>query len=117
MSLAFTSFTFDQAQYSPGQTITLTAAYTSTDPAEASSVASAVTVVLSDAASGTVTQTSDGSPAFPDFTTSVSADSAQPTTVSATDSRSTPGVWTLVSNSFTGTAAPFTGTAVLTSTA
>jgi hypothetical protein len=117
MSLAFISFSFDQPSYSPGQTINLTVVYTSTDLAAASSVASAVSVTLNDSASGSVAQASDGSAAFPMFATAIPADSAQPVTVSATDNRATPGAWAVVSNSLAGDAAPFTGTAVLTSTA
>jgi len=117
MSLAFTSFAFDQPEYAPGAVITLTVEYSSSDLEAASSVASAVTASLSDSTSGTVTQASDGSAAFPDFTVSTPASTAEPVTVSATDNRTAPGTWTLVSNTLSGTAAPFTGVAVLTSTA
>lgn len=110
MALTFTSLTFDQASYAPGQAITLTVDYTSTDEAPASSVTNAVTVALADAASGSVTQSQD-------FTVSTPANEAEPVTVSATDDRSTPGTWTLVSSALTGTAPPFSGTAVLTSAA
>lgn len=118
MSLAFTSFSFDQPEYNPGQTITLTVTYTSTDEAAGSSVVSAVTAALTDASTTTaVTQTSDGSASFPDFTVTTPANSAEPTTVAVSDNRSTPGTWALVSNNIAGNASPFTGTAVLTSTA
>jgi hypothetical protein len=40
-----------------------------------------------------------------------------PVTVSATDSRSPSGSWTVVSNSIDSTQTPFAGTAVLTSVA
>ena len=115
MALAFTSFAFDQAEYSSGATITLVVDYTSTDTASAASIANAVTVTLSDAASGSVAQASDGSASFPMFNTAVPA-GAQPVTVSAADSRTPSGAWALVSNTLSGTG-PFTGVAVLTSTA
>lgn len=117
MSLAFTSFAFDKAVYNPGDAITLTVVFTSDDVVPAASVASAVSVTLSDDASGSVTQTSDGSAAFPDFSVETVSDTAQPVNVSATDTRTPSGTWTVQSNSFAGTAAPFTGTAVLTSVA
>jgi hypothetical protein len=116
VALTFTSFSFDQPEYNPGQTITLTVDYTSTDLAAASDVTSAVTVTLTDAA-GTLAQASDGSASFPQFTVATPADTAQPVTVTATDNRTAPGTWALVSSTLSGTAAPFTGVAVLTSTA
>ena len=117
MSLAFVSFAFDAPEYNPGQAINLTVNYTSSDLASAASVASAVTVTLTDAASGAVTQASDTSGNFPDLTVTAPSAGAQPTSVSASDSRATPGTWTLVSNTISGDAAPFTGVAVLSSTA
>lgn len=117
MSLAFTSFTFDQPEYNPGQTITLSVVYTTTDLAAATTVTSAVTAVLTDATSGSVSQASDGSASFPNFVVSNPSGSPEPVDVTVTDDRTTPGTWTLVSNTVAGTAAPFTGTAVLTSTA
>lgn len=118
MSLAFTSFVFDSAEYSPGATITLTVDYTSTDTASSASIANAVTVTLSDAASGSVAQASDGSASFPMFSTSVPATGAEPVSVSASDNRATPGTWALVSNTpGPETVAPFSGIAILTSTA
>ena len=117
MSLSFTSWSFDAAQYSPGSTITLTVSYSSTDELPADDVTSAVTVAAVDATSGTVSQTSDASGNFPPFTVSTAASAPEPVEVSATDARTTPGTWTLVSNEFTSTSAPFTGTAVLSSTA
>jgi len=116
MSLAFTSFSFDKTLYNPLDVITLTVEYVSSDTAAASSVASAVTVVLADS-TGTASQASDGSAVFPDFTTAIPATGAEPVTVSASDSRTPSGTWTVASNSFTGSTAPFTGTAVLTSVA
>jgi len=114
MSLAFTSFVFDQTSYVPGQPVNLTVTYTSDDLDPGTSVETAVTVALSDAA-GSVSQTSDGSASFPLFTTVTPSGTPMATTVEATDPR--PGTWILVSNSFAGDAAPFTGTAVLSSVA
>jgi len=114
MSLAFTSFVFDKPVYNPGDAVTLTVAYTSDDVEAAAAVASAVTVSLSDSASA-ASQTSDGSAAFPDLSVQGAGSTPLPTTVSASDPR--PGTWTLVSNAFAGDAAPFAGTAVLTSVA
>jgi hypothetical protein len=114
MSLVFTSFAFDKPSYAPQDPITLTVSYTSDDLNPGTSVETAVTVTLSDAA-GTVSQTSDGSPAFPGFAVVTPSGTPEPTTVEAADTR--PGTWTLVSNSFSGDAAPFAGTAVLTSVA
>jgi len=114
MSLAFSSFIFDKAIYNPGDAITLTVNYTSDDLDPGTSVATAVTVALSDTA-GTVTQASDGSAAFPDLTVETPSGTPMATSVSASDPR--PGTWTLVSNAFSGGAAPFAGQAVLTSVA
>jgi hypothetical protein len=115
MALTISGWAFDQPVYNPGATITLTIDYTSTD-SSAANVSSAVTVTVSDAVSGAVTQASDGSVSFPDFATA-GAVTADPTTVSVSDNRPTPGTWTQVSNTLSGTAAPFTGVAVLTSVA
>lgn len=112
MALSFTSWSFDSASYAPGSTITLTVSYSSTDEAAASDVANAVTVALSDASSGSVSQSSDSSGNFPEFTVSTPSGAAEPVEVSAT-----PGTWTVVSNAFAGAASPFEGTAVLTSVA
>lgn len=112
--LAFTSFAFDQATYTPGQAVTLTVSYTSDDLDPGTSVSTAVSVALSDTGN-TVSQSSDGSAAFPGFTTVTASGAPLPVTVTVSDPR--PGTWTLVSNSFSGDAAPFTGTAVLTSVA
>jgi hypothetical protein len=116
MSLAITSFSFDQPSYPPGAVVTLTVGYTSTDVAAASSVATAVTVALSDA-DNSATQVSDGSATYPDLTTVTPGTNAEATTVSATDSRTPSGTWTLVSNNISGSAPSFTGIAVLTGTA
>jgi hypothetical protein len=115
MSLTITGWSFDQAVYNPGATITLTIDYTSTD-SSAADVSSAVTVTVSDATSGAVTQASNGSVAFPDFTTA-GAESADPTTVTVSDNRSPAGTWNQVSNVLSGSAAPFSGVAVFTSVA
>lgn len=117
MALTFTSFAFDSASYTPGAPVTLTVGYESTDLADASDITTAVTVTLSDAASGTVSQSSDSSGNFPGFVTETAADSAEPVTVAATDSRTPSGAWALVSNTLSGSSAPFTGVAVLTGTA
>jgi hypothetical protein len=114
VALAITSWSFDQAVYNSGDTITLTIDYTSTD-FTASDVSSAVTVSVTDSA-GTASQTSDGSASFPEFSTAGAA-TVDPTTVSVSDNRLTPGVWTEVSNTVSGSAAPFTGVAVFTSVA
>lgn len=118
MSLTFTSWNFDQPSYvsGSGAAITLTIQYASSDLADGSDIVSAVTAVLSDT-SGTLSQVSDTSGNFPSLITVAPGDSPDPTAVSAADSRATPGVWTLVSNSFSGGTAPFVGTAVLTSVA
>jgi hypothetical protein len=116
MSLAFTSWSFDAASYSSGQTITLTVEYTSTDVVPDATVANAVTLSLSDSASS-ISQSSDTSGNFPSFETEAVSNTAQPTTISATDSRSPSGTWTVVSNNIDSTQTPFAGTAVLTSVA
>jgi hypothetical protein len=107
MSLSITSATFDQAVYDPGDTITLTVDYSSTDSAPAD-VISTVTVTATDA-SGTAT-----SPAT--LTVAGGSQQAEPVTVSASDSRVPSGTWTVISNTVSGTG-PFTGVAVLTSLA
>ena len=117
MSLSFTSWSFDAAQYSPGSTITLTVQYSSTDELPADEITSAVTVAATDATSGTVSQTSDVSGNFPPFTVATASSAPEPVEVSASDARTAPGTWALVSNAFTTTASPFLGTAVLTSLA
>ena len=117
MALTFTSWSFDSASYAPGATITLTVSYSSTDEDAATDVASAVTATLSDSTSGSVSQSSDASGNFPEFTVSTPANAAEAVTVSATDNRATPGVWTVVSNEFAAGGPPFEGTAVLTSVA
>jgi hypothetical protein len=114
MALTITSWSFDQPVYNAGATITLTINYNSTD-ATASDVSSAVTVTVTDAA-GTATQSSDTSGSFPEFTVAGAA-TVEPTTVSVSDNRAVPGVWTEVSNTLSGTEAPFTGVAVFTSVA
>jgi hypothetical protein len=114
MSLAFTSFVFDKNIYAPGEPVQLTVTYTSDDLNPGTSVVTAVSVALSNAA-GTVSQVSDGSASFPDLTVETPSGTPLATSVSATDPR--PGTWTLISNVFSGSAAPFTGTAVLTSVA
>jgi hypothetical protein len=116
MSLAFTSWSFDSASYVSGQTVTLTVLYTSTDVVPDATLANAVTVALSDA-SGSLSQSSDTSGNFPSFETEAVSNTPQPTTVSATDSRSPSGTWTVVSNTIDPTQTPFAGTAVLTSVA
>ena len=54
MSLAISSWVFDKAVYNPGDLITLTVSYTSTDVLPANALTHAVTVMLSDA-TGTAT--------------------------------------------------------------
>ena len=112
--LAIQSLVFDKAVYAPGDTVSLTVNYTSDDLDPGTSVVTAVSVAVSDAAN-TVTQASDGSAAFPDLTVETLSGTPMATSVSATDPR--PGTWTLVSNAFSGTEAPFQGVAVLTSVA
>jgi hypothetical protein len=116
MSLSFSSWSFDAASYLPGAVITATVNYTSTD-VDSADIESALTVALSDAASGTVTQTSDTSGNFPSFDVSAPGDAPEATTVTATDNQNPAGSWTLVSNTFTGTVAPFAGVAILTGVA
>lgn len=116
MSLAFTSWSFDSASYVTGQTITLTVDYTSTDVVPDATVANAVALTLSDAA-GSISQSSDASGNFPSFETEAVSNTPQPTTVSATDSRSPAGSWAVVSNTLDQTQTPFAGVAVLTSVA
>jgi hypothetical protein len=108
MSLTINSWAFDQDVYTTGQTITLTVDYT---PDTTGGLVATVSDI-------TATQASVPSPsAFPQFTVDSGApEAAEPTTVTVTDDRATPGTWTLVSNTLTD-AAPFTGTAVLTSVA
>jgi hypothetical protein len=118
MALTINSWSFDQAVYTSGQTITLTVNYTPDTTGGTVDTAADITVTVTDA-SNTATQasTTDPNTAFPQFTVqSGSPETAEPTTVTVTDDRSTPGAWTLVSNTLT-TAAPFTGVAVLTSVA
>ena len=112
MSLSFTNWSFDQASYVPGSTITLTVNYSSDDLVPDVDVVSAVTVAISDAA-GTASQSSDTSGNFPSFTVAPVSDTPQPTTVVASDTQTPPGVWTLVSNTFSGSVAPFAGIAIL----
>lgn len=114
MALSFTSWSFDAVSYAPGATVTLTVGYTSTDVADASDVANAVTVTLADAASGSVSQSSDDSGNFPSFNVATPGTGAEPVTVSAVGGANP---WTVVSNDLTGDASPFTGSAVLTSVA
>lgn len=116
MALAFSSFVFDKGLYNPGDTITLTVSFTSDEVVPASTVASAVSVTLSDSA-GSATKTSDGTAAFPDLSVEFASDTPQPVTAAATDTRSPSGSWTAHSVTFTGSSAPFAGTAVLTSVA
>lgn len=115
MALAFTSWAFDAASYAPGAPVTLTVQYTSDDAADASEVATAVTVALSDGVSPDASQSSDESGNFPSFNTATPGNGPHPVTVSATDAR--PGEWTVVSNVFADGGPPFLGTAVLTSVA
>jgi len=117
MSLAFTSWSFDATSYVPLAPITLTALFTSTDVADAADVASAVTVALADTASGTVTQTSDTSGNFPSFTVATPGAGSEPVAVSATDTQTPAGAWTLVSSTTSDVAPPFAYTAVLTGVA
>lgn len=108
MSLTVTSLTFDKPVYNLGDVITLTVDYTSDDVTAGAEAIFNASVTITDAvntASGTAPFTVDA------------AGTAQSTTVSASDDRSPAGTWTLVSNDLTGSAAPFTGVAVLTSAA
>lgn len=116
MSLAFTSWSFDSASYVTGQTVTLTVLYTSTDVVQDATLANAVTVSLSDASSS-LSQSSDTSGSFPSFETETVSNTPQPTTVSASDSRSPSGTWTVVSNTLDASQTPFAGSAVLTTVA
>lgn len=118
MALTINSWSFDQPVYTSGQTITLTVNYTPDTTGGVVDTASDITVTVSDAAN-TVTQSSSAAEAgaFPQFTVESGApETAEPTTVTVTDDRATPGAWTLVSNTLSD-ASPFTGVAVLTSVA
>jgi hypothetical protein len=117
MALIINSWSFDQPSYTTGQTITLTVNYTPDTTGGTVTTVSDVTVTVSDA-SNTATQASDPTNGgFPQFTVdSGTPETAEPTTVTVTDDRATPGTWTLVSNTLSD-AAPFTGVAVLTSVA
>lgn len=114
MSLVFQSFVFGKVTYAPGDPVSLTVNYTSDDLDPGTSVITAVTAMLSDAA-GTASQTSDGSASFPNLVVETPSGTPMTTSLSVTDTR--PGTWTLVSNSFSGDAAPFAGQAILTSVA
>lgn len=116
MSLSITSFNFDKTIYNPGDTITLTVGYSTDDVAAGTSVSTAVTANAFNTAD-TASQTSDGSASFPMFTVETLDGAPLAVSVNVTDPR--PGTWTQVSNSFDAgvTAAPFTGTAVLSSVA
>jgi len=107
VALAITSITFDKPVYNPGDVITLTVDYTSTDLISVPEVTSTATVELTDAA-GSTSGTSD-------FLVQPAGTEPEPTTAVVTDNRG--GAWALVSNAFTGTTAPFPGVAVLTSAA
>lgn len=110
MALTITGITFDKAVYNPGDTITCTVDYTSTDAAPAAPATPTVTVTVSDSAPSTASQ---------DATFSVAAAGSSPlaTTVSAVDDRTPAGTWTVVSNDLSGTGSPWEGVAVLTSVA
>jgi len=110
MALSITSINFDKAVYNSGDTITATVVYTSTDSAAAPDLSSVLTVTVADAAPSTVSQDAT-------FAVAGSGATPLPTTVSALDNRVPQGVWTLVSNDLSGTASPWTGSAVLTSVA
>jgi hypothetical protein len=107
MSLVISSLFFDKLVYNPGEVVTLTVDYTSTDSSPAD-IASTVTVTAVDASSTAVPVTGT--------LTVAAAGQAQAVTVGASDDRIPPGTWVLVSNAVSGTG-PFTGIAVLTSTA
>jgi hypothetical protein len=117
MALTINSWSFDQTVYTSGQTITLTVNYTPDTTGGVIATTNDITVTITDAANS-VTQTSSASEGgFPQFTVdSGSPEAPEPTTVTVTDDRTTPGTWTLVSNTLSA-AAPFTGVAVLTSVA
>jgi hypothetical protein len=116
MALNITGWTFDESVYNPGDTITMTVNYTSSDVTPDGNVDNPITVTVTDADSTQAVASVDATP-FPNFTVSAEG-TAEPTTVSAADTRTPLGVWTVVSNDLTpGTDAPFDGIAVLTSTA
>jgi hypothetical protein len=106
-SLSITGLSFDQAVYSPGETITLTVTYTS-DDFTAASITSTAAVTVTDAS----TSASQSAP----FSVADGTQAMLPVTVSATDDRATPGTWAVQSDTVAGSG-PWTGTAVLTSTA
>jgi hypothetical protein len=117
MSLSIMSWSFDKGLYNPGDTMTLTVNYTTTDTTGGQGdVAFPITVALSDASSS-VSLTSTGAIDFPDFTLNEGAVSPQLTTVSVSDARTPPGTWALVSNTISTSVSPYPGTAVFTSVA
>jgi len=107
MALTIQSLNFDKTLYVTGDTIHLTVDYTSTDVVSGSAITSAVAVTVSDTASTASTSSN--------FSVNDGPPTAEPTTVSATDNRTAPGVWSVSSNVVSGTAPTFTGVAVLTS--
>ncbi len=120
MSLSIASFSFDQAAYTTGETITLTVNYTTTDAVGGStSTAYSATATVADSTNTASAVSTTGNTDFPFFTvtTGSGTPSADTTTVSATDNRTPAGTWSVVSNTVTGSASPWTGVAVLTSVA
>jgi hypothetical protein len=106
-SLVINSMTFDQSVYNPGSTITLTVNYTS-DDFTAAAVSSTATATAADS-DVSVNQSAA-------FSVANGPDTMLPVTVTVTDNRATPGTWTLVSDTVSGSG-PWTGVAVLTSVA
>jgi hypothetical protein len=107
--LTIGTMSFDKSLYNPGDTITFTVNYTSTDFTGTPNQNFEATATVSDTVS--TTSSSLG------FAVAGTGETVLPTTVSATDNRPTPGTWTLVSNVISGTAPTWTGVAVLTSVA
>jgi hypothetical protein len=110
MSLSITSVTLDQAAYNPGETVTLTVDYVSTDFTGSAGSTVTVNATVSDSVNTASLDTAT-------FTINGTGEVVMPTTVTASDSRTPSGTWVLVSNSLSGTTSPFNGTAVLTTTA
>jgi hypothetical protein len=117
MALTINSWTFDQTVYTSGQTITLTVNYTPDTTGGVVATTNDITVTITDAANTVSQESAANQGSFPQFTVdSGSPEAPEPTTVTVSDDRTTPGTWTLVSNTLSAVA-PFTGVAVLTSVA
>jgi hypothetical protein len=113
MALTVGPLVLDQSVYHPGDTITLTVNYSSTDFTGTPDSTFVVTPMISDTSNST-----EGGPVNTAVVTVAgTGEVVEPTTVTASDNRTPPGVWLLTSNTVTGSAPTWSGVAVLTSTA